>query len=150
MYDCAYIILNMCWMCVCGFVCLFASYWICLQVRQAITYECVSACFIQCPSISGHILMISPWSNYPAACITLSMWHTISRQLTWASECQLIGCAISPLSDISINIVLPVVTLKHQGAGIKKKSACLVQKSVSVWIYIPVRTVVLLLRVCQI
>lgn len=79
----------------------------------------VSACFIQCPWVACHILMMSPWSNYSAACTTLSMWHTISRQLTRASECQPIGCAIISLSDISIATAQPVVTLKQQGAEIK-------------------------------
>lgn len=114
-------------MCVCAFVCLFASYCFCLQVSAynhiGVSW-CVnvSACFIQCPCIGRHILMISPWSNYSAACITLSMWHTISRQLTWASECQPIGCATSPVSDIFISIVHSdiVITLKHQGEEIKK------------------------------
>lgn len=70
------------------------------------------------------------------------MWHTISRQLTWASECQPIGCAITPLSDISIT-ALPCVTLKQQGAEIRTLSACLshaeicVGLSVSDSLYIP-------------
>lgn len=63
-----------------------------------------------------HILIISRWSNYSAACITLFMWHTISRQLTWASKCQPIGCAITPLSDISIIAAVPCITLRQQGA----------------------------------
>lgn len=89
----------------------FACKW-----ERAITHTgCVkvSACFIQSPCIGHHILMISPWSNYSAACITLSMWHTISRQLTWASECQPIGCATSPVSDIFISTVLPAIRVKR-------------------------------------
>lgn len=73
---------------------------------------------------SLHILIMSPWSNYSAACITLSMWHTISRQLTWASQCQPIGCAITLLSDISIIRVLPCFTLKQQDVEIKPLPAC--------------------------
>ena len=61
------------------------------------------------------------------------MWHTISRRLTWASECQPIGCAITPLSDISIITASTArFTLKHRGAEMKTLSACLMQWSVSV------------------
>lgn len=63
------------------------------------------------------------------------MWHTISRQLTWASECQPIGCAITPLSDISI-AALPCITLKQQGAEIRMLPVRLRQKSVSVCLFL--------------
>lgn len=113
-----YVYLNVC---ICVLICIIlnlpASEWI-QSHRRLLVCKCVSACFIQCPRIGHHILMISSWSNYSAACITLSMWHTISRQLAWASKCQPIGCAISPVSDISISKVLPVITLKHQAAEI--------------------------------
>lgn len=86
---------------------------------------CVFACFAPSPCNSLHILIISRWSNYSAACITLFMWHTISRQLTWASKCQPIGCAITPLSDISIIAAVPCFTLRQQGADTQSVSLSL-------------------------
>lgn len=83
------------------------------------------ACFAQSPCIRLHILIISSWSNYSAACITLFMWHTISRQLTWASKCQPIGCAITLLSDISISAVLPCITLRQQGEEMSHATVCI-------------------------
>lgn len=111
-------------------ICMKVSNWVTSHVCMSVC-KCVSVCLIQSSCIGHHILMISPWSNYSAACITFYMWHTISRQLTWASECQPIGCAITPLSDISIITALPCITLKQQGAERKTLSACLMQKSVS-------------------
>lgn len=90
-------------------------------VHKYTSVHVAAVCFIRPPCFSYHVLMISTWSNFSATCITLSMWHTISRQLTWARECQPIGCAITPLSDISI-ITPPVVTLKQMKSVSKLES----------------------------
>lgn len=90
-------------------------------VHKYTSVHVAAVCFIRPPCFSYHVLMISTWSNFSATCITLSMWHTISRQLTWARECQPIGCAITPLSDISI-ITPPVVTLKPMKSVSKLES----------------------------
>lgn len=94
--------------------------------------ESVSDCLYQSPCIGHHIFMLS---NYSAACITLSMWHTISRQLTWASECQPIGCAIKPLNDISIITLLPICHPEAPGCS-DNNTVCVMHQSVSFHIYI--------------
>lgn len=96
-----------------------------LLLTGLLVCDCVSSCLLQPPWMGHHILMISLWSNYSAACTTLSMWHTISAQLAWASRCQPIGCAVTPMSDIFIIATLPIVALRHRGAVIKSLSAFL-------------------------
>ena len=110
------------WMIV--FVC--AGIWIWVSVLICITlnlpssecinpYSCMLVCILSVwsPCIGHHILIISPWLNYSAACITLCMWYTINSQLTWAKKCQPIGCAITLLSDIFMLLVVTLTSLSH-------------------------------------
>ena len=78
-------------------------------------YSCMLVCILSVwsPCIGHHILIISPWLNYSAACITLCMWYTINSQLTWAKKCQPIGCAITLLSDIFMLLVVTLTSLSH-------------------------------------
>lgn len=79
-----------------------------------------------------HIFIMSSRSNYLGVCITLFVWHTISGQLTRASKCQPIGCAITSLSDISVSAALPCVTLRCR--------RCVMQASESVRLWLCLHT----------